>query len=161
SSPVNGAAFHEGDVIPAAYSCTAGVGTTVKSCAGPVASGATVDTTTPGAHSFTVTVTDQDGGSATSVVNYTVTTTDSGGGGRGPVVRSVSAATQTHDTWTERRRAKKHGGPPVGTSFDFNLDEAGQVIITFRRSVAGRRVNGACVAPAKSNHDRPRCSRLV
>ncbi len=71
-SPVNGATFTQGQAVAANYSCTPPVGTTVVSCAGPVANGAPLDTSTPGAHTFIVNAEDADGGTASKEVVYAV-----------------------------------------------------------------------------------------
>jgi hypothetical protein len=167
TSPITGATYHQGDVIPAAYTCTAGAGTTVSSCAGPVANGAPIDTSTPGPQSFRVTVQDQDGGTAASTVTYTVAGgagggggSGGGGGGGGAVVPKVTGAQQTNAKWRETKGRRKKG-PPVGTTFSFILDEPGHVTLSFTRSVGGRRVNGRCLAKSRRNRHRPKCSRPV
>jgi hypothetical protein len=59
--------------VNASYSCQDGSGGTgIRSCAGPVASGSPIDTSTTGTHSFTVTATSQDGESTSQTVSYTV-----------------------------------------------------------------------------------------
>jgi hypothetical protein len=72
SSPENGATYQQGQAVSAIYSCTAGAGTTLKSCAGPVANGATFDTSTTGPHTFTVTGEDVEYGKAAQSVTYSV-----------------------------------------------------------------------------------------
>jgi hypothetical protein len=84
ASPTNGAVYAQAQTVNSAYSCTAPEGTSVKTCAGPVATGALIDTSTPGPHSFTVNAEDNDGETATKTVNYTVEakkTEESGKGG--------------------------------------------------------------------------------
>jgi hypothetical protein len=49
----------------------------------------------------------------------------------------------------------------VGTIVSFTLSEPGSVRFTIDRSAAGRRVNGRCVKPARSNRGRQRCERWV
>ena len=57
--------------VAANYSCADG-GAGVASCAGPVASGSNIATSTVGAHAFTVTATDNVGNTSSQTVNYTV-----------------------------------------------------------------------------------------
>jgi Glycine rich protein len=71
-SPANGATYTQGQAVSAIYSCTPAGGTGVKSCIGPVANGAALDTATLGSHAFTVKAEDADTGKAEKTVNYTV-----------------------------------------------------------------------------------------
>lgn len=71
-SPANGASFTLGQAVTASYSCTPQEGTSLKSCAGPVANGAPVDTSTAGPHTFTVNAEDNGGGTNSVTVKYTV-----------------------------------------------------------------------------------------
>lgn len=74
SSPANGATYSQGQVIDAAYDCAEGArGPGVASCAGTVAAGQPIDTSTLGTHSFTVTASSQDGQTAATTIHYTVT----------------------------------------------------------------------------------------
>ncbi|HVC20446.1 MAG TPA: HYR domain-containing protein, partial [Vicinamibacterales bacterium] len=57
--------------VASAYTC-ADTGSGVATCAGPVPSGSPLDTSTPGAHTFTVTATDVAGNASTASVTYTV-----------------------------------------------------------------------------------------
>jgi hypothetical protein len=71
--PVNNATYTQGQIINAGYACQEGSGGTgIASCSGPVASGAALDTSTPGTHSFTVTATSSDGYTATATAEYNV-----------------------------------------------------------------------------------------
>ena len=73
STPVDGATYTRGQVIDAAYGCREGAGGPgLGSCAGTVAAGQPIDTTTPGTHSFTATAISIDGQRATRTVSYTV-----------------------------------------------------------------------------------------
>ena len=73
STPVDGATYTRGQVIDAAYGCREGAGGPgLGSCAGTVAAGQPIDTTTPGTHSFTVSAISIDGQRATKTVSYTV-----------------------------------------------------------------------------------------
>jgi DNA-binding beta-propeller fold protein YncE len=73
SSPVSGASYTPGQIVLAKYVCHEGTdGPGISSCAGPVANGQPIDTSTVGQHSFTVTATSKDGQTSTSTVAYTV-----------------------------------------------------------------------------------------
>ena len=72
TAPAGGATFSQGQVVNAAYSCAAVEGRTVKSCAGPVASGGVIDTATPGAHTLTVIAKDDLDGESSKTVEYSV-----------------------------------------------------------------------------------------
>jgi hypothetical protein len=61
-----------GQVVDANYSCTAGGGSTLSSCVGPVGSGSPINTTTLGSNSFKVTATDADGQTTSVTNNYDV-----------------------------------------------------------------------------------------
>lgn len=77
-TPQQGATFHQHATIYASYSCAdepGGAG--MASCVGPVASGAALDTSTLGSHTFTVQGTDQVGNGATAKNSYNVVKSDS------------------------------------------------------------------------------------
>jgi hypothetical protein len=68
TAPANGATYAQGQVVAAGYSCADPDGPgDVASCSGPVASGAAIDTTTAGAHSFTVNAADKAGNKASKL----------------------------------------------------------------------------------------------
>jgi hypothetical protein len=71
-SPTEGATYAQGQSVNAAYVCLANEGVGLKSCAAPVASGAAIDTATPGEHSFTVNAEDNKAGQSSKTVTYTV-----------------------------------------------------------------------------------------
>jgi hypothetical protein len=73
TSPADGAVYTLGASVAAAYSCTdqAG-GSGVATCAGTVANGALIDTSSFGAHTFEVSTTDHAGNSASRTVSYSV-----------------------------------------------------------------------------------------
>jgi 6-phosphogluconolactonase (cycloisomerase 2 family) len=74
AAPAGGASYTQGQIVDASYSCAeGGGGPGLISCSGPVATGAAIDTTTTGPHSFAVTATSADTQSATQTVSYTVT----------------------------------------------------------------------------------------
>lgn len=73
SSPVGGQVYAYGQRVRAIYSCAddpSGPG--IASCAGDIPSGLEIDTSKAGPHTFTVTATSNDGGSATDIVFYSV-----------------------------------------------------------------------------------------
>ena len=72
TSPTDGATYTLSQVVNAAYSCGHEEGTSIESCAGPVASGAAIDTATPGPHTFMVKAEDDLGGESTESVSYSV-----------------------------------------------------------------------------------------
>jgi hypothetical protein len=73
AAPVNNATYTQGQVVYSSYSCQEGSGGTgIASCSGPVASGAALNTSTLGLHSFAVTATSADGDTGTATAMYTV-----------------------------------------------------------------------------------------
>jgi hypothetical protein len=72
TSPANGSTFTPGEAVSAAYTCTAPSGITVTRCAGPVADGAPVETSTLGIHNFIVEAEDSAGDKASSLTVYRV-----------------------------------------------------------------------------------------
>ena len=73
TTPASAAHFALGQPVVAAFACQEGPsGAGIRSCRGPVQSGANLDTNTPGPHSFTVTAISLDGQSTTRSVTYTV-----------------------------------------------------------------------------------------
>ncbi len=79
-------AFLVGQVVPSSYGCVDG-GSGASTCSGPVASGAPIDTSTVGPHTFSVTATDAVGNATTASVNYVVTSA--------PLVISVTLSPST------------------------------------------------------------------
>ena len=73
TTPVDGGSYARGATAIAGYACTDDDGPAdVKSCAGTVAAGAAIDTSTPGTRSFTVETVDQAGNARSKTVSYTV-----------------------------------------------------------------------------------------
>ena len=71
SAPATGAVYLLGQVVTASYSCVDG-GSGIASCAGTVANGARLDTSTVGVHQFRVTATDALGHTTTVTATYAV-----------------------------------------------------------------------------------------
>jgi hypothetical protein len=97
TAPADGASYARSAPVAAAYTCADGGGSGVASCAGPVGSGAAIDTTTAGVRAFTVTATDHAGSITARTVHYTVTgaasgTTPPGGGSTPSRAPDVSGA---------------------------------------------------------------------
>jgi hypothetical protein len=137
-TPVKGASYVAGQQVPAAFTCTAATGDAIASCTGPVASGAAIDTSTPGVHTFSVTATDSYGQQTTATATYTVASPP-------PVLSQLS---QSHKRW---RVGSKRGRGPVGTAFLFKLNTAATVSFTFKRA---KRVVGRLTVQAKAGVDR-------
>jgi hypothetical protein len=71
STPAANASYPAGQVVAASYACADSL-SGVSSCAGPVPSGAALDTSTVGARTFTVNATDRAGNTRAVTVHYTV-----------------------------------------------------------------------------------------
>ncbi|HEY7256565.1 MAG TPA: glycine-rich protein [Solirubrobacterales bacterium] len=114
TAPAGGATFSQGQVVNAAYSCAAVEGRTVKSCAGPAASGAAIDTATAGPHSFTVVAKDDLGGETSKTVDYTVMAPAS------PPTAVPDTILSSHPKKTVKTKKKK-----AKVKFSFSSDLAG------------------------------------
>lgn len=162
-NPADGGTFTQGQIADASFSCAAPTGATIIRCAGPVTADAPIDTSSLGAHVFTVGAIDSDGATATRSVKYTVTP---GHGSTGPASRppSISAVHQSAEVW---RRGGKPARlalarkPPVGTTFSFALDQPATVTLSFGHRSAGRRTHGVCARPSAKNNRAARCTRTI
>ena len=160
TSPADGATFTQDAVVPASFSCSAPAGATVTACTGPIPDASAIDTATLGQHTFTVTVSDSDGISATRTSRYTVVARASGPHPR-PLRLTLSRVRQSAVVWrvgsaqprTARRRL------PVGTTFSFVLSGPARATLSFTGTSPGRMVHGRCVVQTFSHPRAPRCTR--
>ncbi len=74
AAPIDGGVFTQGQTVLADYSCADGdiIHVDEVTCVGTVADGSPIDTSTPGAKSFTVTATDEHGDTSDLTAHYTV-----------------------------------------------------------------------------------------
>lgn len=72
TTPAAGGTYTLGQSVAASYSCTPHEMSSLAECAGPVANGAPLDTSTLGQHSFDVDAEDSQGGTSSKSVTYTV-----------------------------------------------------------------------------------------
>lgn len=70
-TPADGSYYLQNEAVVADYDCS-DTGSDISSCAGPVADGAAIDTSTAGEKTFAVTATDAAGNTDTTTVTYTV-----------------------------------------------------------------------------------------
>lgn len=121
TTPAAGATYTQGQSVTAIYSCTPAGGTGLKTCSGPVANGAAIDTSTPGSHSFTVNAEDTDGGTATKAVSYTIVAA--------PAPATPDTILGSHPKKTIKTKKKKvkvkfsFSSMPAGANFECKLDE--------------------------------------
>ncbi len=78
-----------------------------------------------------------------------------------PVLSHVS---QTHKTWRLGSKlatitSTNHKQPPVGTTFEFTVDQPAQVSFAFTQLFNGRKVKGKCVAQTSHNLHDGKCTR--
>ncbi len=129
TSPANGATFTQGQSVGAAYTCAVASPAAISSCSGTVVSGAKIETSTLGKHTFTVTAVANDGASVTASTTYTVKAPK-------PSLGKIHAS---HRSFREGKKlatiAKaKHRGP-VGTTFKFTLNTSATVKLVFTHKV--------------------------
>jgi 6-phosphogluconolactonase (cycloisomerase 2 family) len=73
ATPTNGAHYRRGQSVPASFSCKDGAsGPGIATCTGTIANGQPIDTSTPGAHTFTVMATSGDGQVTAKTASYSV-----------------------------------------------------------------------------------------
>jgi hypothetical protein len=127
TTPADGAVYDQGEQVSADYSCADEPdGSGIDTCIGDVADGADVDTSTLGAHTFTVEATDHAGNTASQSVTYTVvdvtapaiSVTTPAAGGVYSVGQSVAAAYSCADEPGGSGVATCTGTVPVGAAID-------------------------------------------
>jgi hypothetical protein len=123
-SPAEGATYTQGQTVTAAYVCLAAEGLGLESCAGPVASGAAIDTATPGPHNFTVEAEDSIGGLTSRKVGYTVATLP-GPAPPGPAPASAADTTLGSHPKTTIKTKKK----TAKVKFSFSSDVPGATFL--------------------------------
>ncbi len=72
-TPADGAQYEQGAAVAVDYTCADEGSSGLRSCTGDVPDGAALDTSAPGAHTFTVVARDGDGNQTTVTHSYTVT----------------------------------------------------------------------------------------
>ncbi len=114
AAPLDGATFNLRQPVTASYACADDGGSGLASCDGPVASGALLDTSTPGTFPFVVTATDGAGNTAEATTTYTVLPTPIFGvAGANPAARAqgsgAATVTVTGDGFLPGARARISG----------------------------------------------------
>jgi hypothetical protein len=113
ATPAANATYTQGQTVDASYSCQDGAygpGIASGGCIGTVSSGAQIDTSSTGAHSFSVTATSGDGQTTTRTVSYTVVA-------QADLSVAISGATQASDNATfSETLTVRNLGPNAATS---------------------------------------------
>ena len=122
AAPIDGAVFDREEVVEAAYACAdEAAGSGVASCAGDVEQGSPIDTSTGGAHEFSVTATDNAGNDVTKTVSYAVRlrTADDP---NPPAQRPDTEITRFKVNEEKRKLTATLASTPEGADFECRLD---------------------------------------
>jgi hypothetical protein len=162
TTPGVGATYTVGQAVDSSFTCSEGTGGPgIASCLDQSgqSSGAAIDTSTIGLHTFTVTATSNDGQTGSESSAYTVLAPS-------PVLGDLKGS---HSRWREgpavaRITSRTNRTPrplAVGTTFSFTLSQPATVTLTFTRQASGRavKVNGRseCVVQTKRNQHPRKC----
>jgi hypothetical protein len=170
AAPADGATYTQGAGVNASYTCSDPDGSAdVASCTGPVANGAAIDTSTIGAHSFTVSASDIAGNTASRSVSYTVSaptpiTGTSGGTGSAPVSVSPPAISGTPlPTDTLSCSTGTWSNSPTGFSYQWNRGGtpiAGAQTHSYTVQISDEAQSLSCTVTASNSagHGSPRTS---
>jgi hypothetical protein len=77
---------------------------------------------------------------------------------------SFTGVAQSHRRWRVGGKLASFASarkPPVGTTFQFTLNQAATVRFAFAQLLPGRQVNGKCVAQTTRNRNHKACTRSV
>jgi hypothetical protein len=151
-TPPSGASYAEGEVVDASFSCQPGASGGVlvsgaAGCAGTVADGQPIDTSTAGQQTFTVTATDTDGQTGTASSTYVVTGPPGGTGGGGACKPAVGQVKTSGTAGLVPIRATGS----VGSSCTMKLT------LTVTESVKG----GKVIAVAAAKHGKKTTKKVV
>ncbi len=134
TTPANGATYTQGQAVTAVYSCAPAGGTGLKTCAGPVANGATLDTAALGTHTFTVNAEDIDGGTANREASYTVVAAPA----PKPEIPDTILGSHPKKTIKTKKKTVKvkfsFSSPTAGATFECKLDKGAFVPCTSAKS---------------------------
>jgi len=134
TTPANGATYTQGQAVTAVYSCAPAGGTGLKTCAGPVANGASLDTAALGTHVFTVNAEDIDGGTANREASYTVVAAPA----PKPEVPDTILGSHPKKTIKTKKKTVKvkfsFSSPTAGATFECKLDKGAFVPCTSAKS---------------------------
>lgn len=142
TTPATGATYGVGQIVDAAYGCSAAFGTTIAACAGTLPSGAAIVTSSPGPHTFTVLAVDGYGDHSTQTVTYLVVNKvsvkvqkpDVKTGDQTVTVAVPGPGTLTGTETATGARAASKRAPLVVARVRRAVTKAGKVRLTFRPS---------------------------